>query len=106
VSAKTPGQVAYEAWLPLAYDTCDGSPWDERDQRDRDAWEAAAQAAITAGAPAELRAAMAETRIVRERLDAIRKYCEAKIGMVGMVDGKRVARKVIAIIEHPDARLT
>lgn len=43
--APTPGKAAYEAYLPLAYDTCDNSPWDERDPRDRDAWEAAAGAA-------------------------------------------------------------
>ena len=49
----------------------------------------------------ELAAAMAETRGYRERLDAIRELCEARLRVVGMVDGKGVARKVIAIIDKP-----
>ncbi len=52
----------------------------------------------------ELAAAMTETRLTRERLDAIRNYCDAKIRMVGMVDGKGVARKVIAIIDKPEGK--
>jgi hypothetical protein len=50
----------------------------------------------------ELAAAMAEGTKLRKRLDAIRKLCETRIRTVGMVDGKGVARKVIAIIDKPE----
>jgi hypothetical protein len=52
----------------------------------------------------ELAAAMRETRTVREGLDAIRDLCEARMRIVGMVDGKGVARKVIAIIDKLEGK--
>jgi hypothetical protein len=65
------------------------------------AWERRTQAAGTAP---ELAAGVRETRLMRERLDAVRELCEARIRVVGMVDGKGVARKVIAIIDKLEGK--
>lgn len=69
----TLGEVFYKTWLPLAYDTCDTSPLDRRDPRDRDAIEAGA-ADVGAAAiarldtPAKLCAAMTENVRLRKEL--------------------------------------
>jgi hypothetical protein len=42
----------------------------------------------------------AETGELRERLAEIRKLCEHRLNLVGMVDGKGVARRVLAIIDR------
>lgn len=72
VSARSFGPVAYGAFmascgLPVTPESC--GDWPGIDDGERANWDAAAQAAITAGAPAELAAAMAETRALTGHLD-------------------------------------
>jgi hypothetical protein len=75
------------------------------DARSRAAAAAYGDAPAPEAKPApELAAAMRETRTVREGLDAIRDLCEARMRIVGMVDGKGVARKVIAIIDKLEGK--
>ncbi len=76
VTAPTPGQ-ADEPWRAAWMAFLDASGFDPRLYVEGDdldpqwvaAWKATAQAAITAGAPAELAAAMAETRALTGHLD-------------------------------------
>jgi hypothetical protein len=113
VTAATPGRAAYEVWAGTAAD------WNGRLNTFQQAgWETIAQAVIDvflAGdsvSAESIREALAaqepqrapELAKLRERLDAIRKLCEARIRVVGMVDGKGVARKVIAIIDKPEGK--
>lgn len=78
MSEKTLGQAAYEAWFHAAHSgflSATASSAEEvwaRGSGDWHAtWEAAAKAAVTAGAPAELAAAMGETRKVADAASAI-----------------------------------
>jgi len=122
MSGQTPGDVREDWFAVLAFAAHTDRPnaseafaaWQHLSERKRVNWRATVDAVRMAiaqadAAPAEqkpapeLAAAMAETRGYRERLDAIRKLCEARLRVVGMVDGKGVARKVIAIIDKPEA---
>ena len=98
MSEKTPGQVNYETWQQVRFPD-DPVPWNHPaiGDKSREAWEAGAKAVI---------ASAAERDEAREKLASIRELCEKRLRVVGMVDGKGVARKVIAIIEHSNARLT
>lgn len=77
----TLGEVFYATWLPLAYDTCDTSPFGQRDPRDREALEAGAAAAGAAAIarlnqPAELGAAMTENVKLRKQLRALERLAD------------------------------
>ena len=105
MSAATPGQALHDslresAVIEFDLDIESFESWDHIRPSQRNRMEAAAQAVLKIGVCPHGDLA-AETRELRERLDAIRKLCEARIRVVGMVDGKGVARKVIAIIDKP-----
>jgi hypothetical protein len=74
MAETTPGQAACVAWnghYAEQHGIEARNEWAASDPHGRGAWESAAKAAITAGAPAELAAAMAETRKVADAASEI-----------------------------------
>ena len=65
LSEKSPGQAAFEVFWGR-YVSDPAVMWSMTTDRQCNVWETTAKAAIAAGAPAELAAAMAETRKMRD----------------------------------------